>query len=72
MATDPVSASMTNTGKWVFGILIGMLVVMIRVLNPAYPEGMMLAILFGNLCAPLIDHFVIKANIKRRIARNVV
>lgn len=72
MATDPVSASMTNTGKWVFGILIGMLVVMIRVLNPAYPEGMMLAILFGNLCAPLIDNFVVKANIKRRIARNVV
>ena len=72
MATDPVSASMTNTGKWVFGILIGMMVVMIRVLNPAYPEGMMLAILFGNLCAPLIDYFVVKANIKRRIARNVV
>ena len=63
---------MTNTGKWVFGLLIGMMVVMIRVLNPAYPEGMMLAILFGNLCAPLIDYFVVKANIKRRIARNVV
>lgn len=72
MATDPVSASMTNTGKWVFGLLIGIMVVMIRVLNPAYPEGMMLAILFGNLCAPLIDYFVVKANIKRRIARNVV
>ena len=72
MATDPVSASMTNTGKWVFGLLIGVMVVMIRVLNPAYPEGMMLAILFGNLCAPLIDYFVVKANIKRRIARNVV
>ena len=56
MATDPVSASMTNTGKWAFGIVIGVMVVMIRVINPAYPEGMMLAILFGNLCAPLIDY----------------
>ncbi|MEE4462426.1 NADH:ubiquinone reductase (Na(+)-transporting) subunit B, partial [Azotobacter chroococcum] len=65
MATDPVSASMTNTGKWVFGILIGLMVVLIRVVNPAFPEGMMLAILFGNLCAPLIDHFVVQANIKR-------
>jgi Na+-transporting NADH:ubiquinone oxidoreductase subunit B len=72
MATDPVSASMTNTGKWIFGLLIGFMVVMIRVLNPAYPEGMMLAILFGNLFAPLIDYFVVKANIKRRIARHVV
>ena len=71
MATDPVSASMTNTGKWVFGILIGVMVVLIRVVNPALPEGMMLAILFANLCAPLIDHFVVKANIKRRLARNV-
>jgi len=71
MATDPVSASMTNTGKWVFGILIGVMVVLIRVVNPAFPEGMMLAILFGNLCAPLIDHFVVQANIKRRLARNV-
>lgn len=71
MATDPVSASMTNTGKWAFGILIGLMVVLIRVVNPAFPEGMMLAILFGNLCAPLIDHFVVQANIKRRLARNV-
>ena len=71
MATDPVSASMTNTGKWAFGILIGVMVVLIRVVNPAFPEGMMLAILFANLCAPLIDHFVIQANIKRRLARNV-
>jgi len=71
MATDPVSASMTNTGKWVFGIIIGLMVVLIRVVNPAFPEGMMLAILFGNLCAPLIDHFVVQANIKRRLARNV-
>ena len=72
MATDPVSAAMTNTGKWLYGILIGVMVVMIRVLNPAYPEGMMLAILFGNLFAPSLDYFVIKANVKRRIARNVV
>ncbi len=71
MATDPVSASMTNTGKWIFGALIGVMVLLIRVVNPAFPEGMMLAILFANLCAPLIDHFVQRANIKRRLARNV-
>jgi len=71
MATDPVSASMTNTGKWVFGALIGIMVVLIRVVNPAFPEGMMLAILFANLFAPLIDFFVIQANIKRRALRNV-
>lgn len=70
MATDPVSASMTNTGKWVFGIIIGLMTVMIRVVNPAFPEGIMLAILFGNLCAPLIDHFVMQANIKRRLRRS--
>ena len=69
MATDPVSASMTNAGKWWFGILIGVMVVLIRVVNPAFPEGMMLAILFANLFAPLIDHFVVQANIKRRLAR---
>lgn len=72
MATDPVSSAMTNQGKWVYGIIIGFVVVMIRVLNPAYPEGMMLAILFGNLFAPLIDYFVVKANINRRLARHVV
>ena len=71
MATDPVSASMTNRGKWFYGALIGVMVVLIRVVNPAYPEGMMLAILFANLFAPFIDHFVVQANIKRRIARNV-
>lgn len=71
MATDPVSAAMTNAGKWTFGILIGVMVVMIRVINPAFPEGMMLAILFGNLFAPLIDYFVMQANIKRRAARRV-
>ena len=69
MATDPVSASMTNAGKWVFGILIGVMVVLIRVVNPAFPEGMMLAILFANLFAPFIDHLVMQANIKRRLAR---
>ena len=69
MATDPVSAAMTNAGKWWFGALIGVMVVLIRVVNPAFPEGMMLAILFANLCAPLIDHFVVQANIKRRLAR---
>jgi Na+-transporting NADH:ubiquinone oxidoreductase subunit B len=69
MATDPVSAAMTNTGKWIFGILIGLMLVLIRVVNPAFPEGMMLAILFANLFAPLIDHFVVQSNIKRRLAR---
>ncbi len=69
MATDPVSASMTNVGKLWFGALIGIMVVLIRVVNPAFPEGMMLAILFANLFAPLIDHFVIQANVKRRLAR---
>ncbi|CAM3769738.1 NADH:ubiquinone reductase (Na(+)-transporting) subunit B [Rheinheimera salexigens] len=71
MATDPVSASFTNQAKWGYGILIGLMVVMIRVVNPAYPEGMMLAILFANLFAPLFDFFVAQANIKRRLARNV-
>lgn len=69
MTTDPVSASMTNQGRWFYGALIGVMVVLIRVVNPAYPEGMMLAILFANLFAPLIDHFVVEANIKRREAR---
>jgi len=71
MATDPVSAAMTDTGKWIFGILVGVMAVLIRVVNPAFPEGMMLAILFGNLCAPLIDYFVVSANVKRRMARHV-
>jgi len=69
MATDPVSASMTNAGKMWFGGLIGVMVVLIRVTNPAFPEGMMLAILFANLFAPLIDHFVVQSNVKRRLAR---
>ena len=71
MATDPVSASMTNTGKWYYGALIGVIVVLIRVINPAFPEGMMLAILFANLFAPLIDWFVVQSNVKRRLARHV-
>ena len=69
MATDPVSASMTNTGKYLYGLLIGIMVILIRVVNPAFPEGMMLAILFANLFAPLIDHYVVESNIKRRLAR---
>lgn len=69
MATDPVSASFTNQGKWAYGIMIGFMCVMIRVLNPAFPEGMMLAILFANLWAPLFDYFVVQGNIKRRMAR---
>lgn len=69
MATDPVSAAMTSSGKLWFGFLIGFMVVIIRVVNPAFPEGMMLAILLANLFAPLIDHVVVQANIKRRLAR---
>lgn len=70
MATDPVSAAFTNKGKWWYGGLIGVMCVLIRVVNPAYPEGMMLAILFANLFAPLFDYVVVQANIKRRRARN--
>ena len=70
MATDPVSAAMTNTGRWAYGILIGAMCVLIRVLNPAFPEGMMLAILFANLWAPIFDNFAVQANIKRRLQRN--
>ncbi|MDP4652021.1 MAG: NADH:ubiquinone reductase (Na(+)-transporting) subunit B [Haliea sp.] len=69
MATDPVSAAYTNTGKFAYGLLIGFMCVLIRVVNPAFPEGIMLAILFANLFAPLMDHFVIQSNIKRRLAR---
>jgi len=69
MATDPVSASMTETGKWLYGGLIGFMTVLIRVINPAFPEGIMLAILFGNVFAPLIDYFVVQSNIRRRAAR---
>ncbi|AWI50972.1 Na(+)-translocating NADH-quinone reductase subunit B [Actinobacillus minor 202] len=69
MATDPVSAAFTNKGKWWYGILIGVMAVLIRVANPAYPEGMMLAILFANLFAPIFDYLVVQGNIKRRKAR---
>ena len=70
MATDPVSSAYTDTGKWWYGIGIGVMVMLVRVVNPAYPEGMMLAILFMNMFAPLLDYFVIRANIKRRVARS--
>jgi len=69
MATDPVTASQTNRGKWIYGVLIGVMAVLIRVLNPAYPEGMMLAILLLNVFAPLIDHYVVEGNIKKRLKR---
>jgi len=69
MATDPVSAAVTSKGQWIYGALIGVMVVLIRAVNPAYPEGMMLAILFMNVFAPLIDHGVVQGNIKRRRAR---
>jgi Na+-transporting NADH:ubiquinone oxidoreductase subunit B len=71
MVTEPVSASHTNLGRYIYGALIGIMVVLIRVINPAFPEGMMLAILFGNVFAPLIDYFVVQANIKRRARRHV-
>ncbi len=69
MATDPVSAAQTDRGKWVYGFLIGVLTVLIRVFNPAYPEGIMLAILLMNVFAPLIDYYIIQGNIKRRLSR---
>ncbi|TDD74687.1 NADH:ubiquinone reductase (Na(+)-transporting) subunit B [Flavobacterium caseinilyticum] len=69
MATDPVSATQTNTGKYIYGFLIGMFAILFRVFNPAYPEGMMLSILFMNVMAPLIDHYIVAANIKRRLKR---
>ena len=69
MATDPVTAAQTNIGKWIYGLLIGIFAVMLRVVNPAYPEGMMLSILLMNCFAPLIDHCVISCNIKKRLKR---
>ncbi|MAT56608.1 MAG: NADH:ubiquinone reductase (Na(+)-transporting) subunit B [Ignavibacteriae bacterium] len=72
MATDPVSATMTEKGKYVYGFFIGFLTVLVRVINPAFPEGMMLAILFMNVFAPIIDRYYINQNIKRRLARNVI
>lgn len=70
MATDPVSAAMTNKGRWIYGALIGFMTVLIRVINPAFPEGIMLAILFANIFAPLIDYFVVRANVQRRLKRS--
>jgi Na+-transporting NADH:ubiquinone oxidoreductase subunit B len=72
MATDPVTATQTESGKWIYGFMIGVLTVLIRVLNPAYPEGIMLAILFMNVFAPLIDYYIVKANKKRRLQRATV
>jgi len=69
MATDPVTAAQTNKGKWIYGFLAGLFAIMIRVFNPAYPEGVMLAILLMNAFAPLIDHYVVEANIKKRLKR---
>jgi len=71
MATDPVSAPDTEMGHWIYGILIGFLTWVIRVINPAFPEGIMLAILFGNIFAPVIDYFVVRANVRRRARRSV-
>ncbi|MDT4291454.1 NADH:ubiquinone reductase (Na(+)-transporting) subunit B [Methylomonas sp. MO1] len=70
MATDPVSAAVTDTGRWIYGAMIGVMIIIIRVINPAFPEGVMLAILFSNMFAPLIDYFVVQANIRRRIKRH--
>lgn len=72
MATDPVSAAQTERGKIIYGLLIGVLTVLIRVSNPAYPEGMMMAILLMNVFAPLVDYFVVDANKKRRLKRATV
>ncbi len=72
MATDPVTAAQTETGKWIYGFLVGLLTVLIRVFNPAYPEGIMLAILLMNVFAPLIDFYIVKANKKRRLQRATV
>ena len=69
MATDPVTASQTNRGKWIYGFLIGFISIMIRVFNPAYPEGVFLAILLMNVFAPTIDHYVVQGNVKRRLNR---
>jgi Na+-transporting NADH:ubiquinone oxidoreductase subunit B len=72
MATDPVSAAQTETGKYIYGFLAGFIAVLVRVLNPAYPEGVMLAILLMNVFAPLIDYFVVQSNKTRRLKRETV
>ena len=69
MATDPVTSARTETGKWIYGAIIGALAVIIRVMNPGFPEGMMLAILFGNMMASTIDYFVVQGNINKRLKR---
>lgn len=69
MATDPVTAAQTETGKWIYGFLIGVVAILVRVVNPVFPEGVMLAILLMNVCAPLIDHIVVRQNVKRRLNR---
>ena len=69
MATDPVTSAQTETGKWIYGFLVGALAIVVRLFNPGYPEGMMLAILLMNTMAPLIDHYVVNANINRRLKR---
>jgi Na+-transporting NADH:ubiquinone oxidoreductase subunit B len=71
MATDPVSSAFTDLGKLIYGFCIGVMVMLVRVVNPAYPEGMMLSILFMNMFAPLIDFYIMQANIRRREARHV-
>jgi Na+-transporting NADH:ubiquinone oxidoreductase subunit B len=71
MATDPVTSPFTDRGKWIYGAFIGALIVLIRVVNPAYPESTMLVILFMNVIAPIIDYYLVKANIKRRAKRRV-
>jgi Na+-transporting NADH:ubiquinone oxidoreductase subunit B len=72
MATDPVTSAQTETGKWIYGFLVGALAVIIRLFNPGYPEGMMLAILLMNTFAPLIDYYVVEGNIKKRIKRSTI
>ena len=72
MATDPVTATQTNKGKIIYGLLVGFFAIVIRIFNPAYPEGMMLAILLMNVFAPLIDHYIIESNIKKRLGRSKI
>ena len=69
MATDPVTAAQTETGKWIYGFLVGVVAILVRVVNPAFPEGVMMAILLMNVTAPIIDHIVVRQNVKRRLNR---
>jgi Na+-transporting NADH:ubiquinone oxidoreductase subunit B len=70
LATDPVSAATTNAGRWIYGLLVGAMIVVLRIGNSSHPDGVMFAILFGNAFAPLIDHLVVRANIRRRVRRS--